>query len=102
MADLRELLKEHGIAPERFLAAARAPEACEWREGRMTDKSPMDYVIEAFQWTAVECGSVSWAILHGKWVSEAYHERWLELEAAMDWLDPLEYELIKVENVGFT
>ena len=107
MSDLRELLESYDISPEWFLEKVRGPEGCRWREERSAlygDRRPDEYVLAAFMWLSVPCpaGRAGWLTINAEWEAFRVHERWLELEAAMGWLDPLEAELLEVgyENVS--
>ena len=101
MARLPEFLKEHGIDPKWFLEKAGSFGARAWRRQRIQGEreAPEYYIDAAFYWAVVDYpGSARWGELEAAWLERAPYERWLELEKVLGWLDPLEAELMEVND----
>ena len=97
--NLSDLLRERGVDPEDFLFRAALDRSVisphYMRMGLIAS-----YVGLAFDWTASFEGWDFWSDMSERWRSEKVRSRWPELERAMGLLDPLEAELLEVEDAS--
>ena len=102
MARLQDILLDHGIDPELFLKFAGTEEARRFRSSPDDNvkSDPGLYVLSAFSWSETRHPPVAWIDVDMAWESSGPQERWLDLEAALGWLDPMECELRRVGHVG--
>ena len=94
---LPDLLRERGIDPEDFLARAAGAEInirCFYRDLSLI----RSYVDMAFRWIEQPEGAAFWKAVDASWRESQAKDRWPLLEAAMGYMEPLEAELMEVED----
>ena len=103
--NLPDLLRKRGIDPEDFLIRAKAHrdlQSYTWPQLRAGKRDigsyRRGYVNSVFYWEYQPEKYAFWETLDSEWRYADVKDRWLELEAAMGWLDPLEAELMEVKD----
>jgi len=99
---LPDLLRSKGVDPDEFLDRSQAISSYEWRGGFepiLGGQVPYLYITWAIDWSSQDLeGYTFWEALDYEWRNCSECERWFELEAVMGWLDPMEAELLSVNN----
>ena len=99
--NLPDLLRERGVDPEDFLARAlNEREDINIRPSYGGSTLISSYVGQAISWALQPEGEQFWDDMDGEWYESTSRDRWPALEAAMGFLEPLEAELMEVEDAS--
>jgi len=90
---LPDLLMRRGVDPDEFLKRVVSD-----RYPSTYTLEPVNYIDAAMVWHTQPEGHAYWHDAHIDWKAREDKERWPELELKLGWLDPLEAELLEVND----